>query len=85
MTTSILRAVPDAWQAGSSSCDVWSDPPGQVWANVAHGVDELLVPIEGQIELEMDGLTLRAVVAHEVLIPLMWSTPCATRVAPRES
>jgi quercetin dioxygenase-like cupin family protein len=64
-----LRAVAAAWHARGFSCDVWSDPPGQVWADFVHGVDELIMPIEGKIELEIQGRVSRPAEGEEVLIP----------------
>jgi mannose-6-phosphate isomerase-like protein (cupin superfamily) len=61
--------VPEDWRARGYSCDVWTDPPGQVWADFVHDVDELVMPLEGALELTMQGRTLRPAVGEEVLIP----------------
>lgn len=68
-------AVPDrqtlaaAWGARGFSCDVWTDPPGQVWKDFVHATDELVMPIAGEIELEFGGSTHRPRPGEEVLIP----------------
>ena len=62
-------AVRRNWAARGFSCDLWVDPPGQVWADFVHAVDELVMPIEGAIELEFGGRTFRPAVGEEVLIP----------------
>ena len=49
------NAVRKNWYSRGFSCDIWIDPPGKVWANFVHGTDELLMLIDGEIELEMDG------------------------------
>ena len=64
-----LGQVPDDWHARGFSCDIWTDPPGQVWADFVHSVDELVMPIEGEVEIEMQGRRLRPAVGEEVFIP----------------
>jgi len=57
------------WRSRGFSCDIWTDPPGQVWADFVHASDELLMLIDGEIELRFGGETFRPRVAEEVLIP----------------
>ena len=57
------------WRARGFSCDVWTDPPGQVWADFVHATDELVMLIDGEIELHFSGQVIRPRVAEEVLIP----------------
>jgi mannose-6-phosphate isomerase-like protein (cupin superfamily) len=57
------------WQARGFSCGLWVDPPGQVWENYVHSTDELLMIMEGALELEMQGKTLRPAIGEEILIP----------------
>ena len=64
-----LDRVPKDWRGRGYSCDIWTDPPGQVWADFVHSVDELVMPIEGEIELEIQGRTLHPAVGEEVFIP----------------
>jgi quercetin dioxygenase-like cupin family protein len=58
-----------AWSARGFTCDVWTDPPGQVWSGFVHATDELVMPLEGEIELEFGGRTLRPQPGEEVFIP----------------
>jgi len=44
-------------------------PPGQEWRDLVHTVDELVMLIEGELELSFQGKTLRPSVGEEVLIP----------------
>jgi cupin 2 domain-containing protein len=37
------------------SFDTYRDPPGQIWADFIHGVDEFVVVAEGRIEIEVAG------------------------------
>ena len=57
------------WAARGFSCDIWSDPPGQVWADFVHATDELVMLIDGLIELRFAGRVLRPAAGEEVLIP----------------
>ena len=56
------------WNSRGFSCDIWIDPPGKVWANFIHRSDELLMLIDGEIELEMDGKILHPEIGEELLI-----------------
>ena len=69
MIVTDLDQVPKDWHARGFSCDIWTDPPGQVWADFVHSVDELVMPIEGEVEIEMQGRKLRPAVGEEVFIP----------------
>lgn len=57
------------WRARGFSCDIRSDPPGQVWADFVHPTDELVMLIDGEIELRFSGQVLRPAVGQEILIP----------------
>lgn len=57
------------WQARGYSCEYWIDPPDQTWTDFVHDVDELVVLLEGEIELSFDGRTIRPAIGEEVLIP----------------
>jgi quercetin dioxygenase-like cupin family protein len=63
-----MIARPD-WQARGFSCELWVDPPGQVWEDFVHDVDELVMLADGAIELEFGGRTFRPAPGEEVLIP----------------
>ncbi len=55
------------WQARGFSCDLWVDPPGQVWEDYVHETDELVIPVEGRLEFEFGTSDPRADI--EVTIP----------------
>jgi uncharacterized cupin superfamily protein len=57
------------WAARGFSCDIWTDPPGQVWADFVHATDELVMLIDGDIELRFSGRVLRPRAGEEILIP----------------
>ncbi|MCX8072711.1 MAG: cupin domain-containing protein [Candidatus Binatia bacterium] len=69
-TTSVdIEQVRRRWAERGFSCDVWIDAPGQEWRDFLHATEELVMPIEGQIELEFGGQTFRPQVGEEILIP----------------
>ena len=48
-----IEQVCREWKARGFSCDIWSDPPGQIWANFIHATDELVMLLEGEFELHL--------------------------------
>ena len=61
--------VENEWRVRGFSCGLWVDPPGQVWEDYVHATDELLMVLEGELELEMPGRTFRPKNGEEVFIP----------------
>jgi mannose-6-phosphate isomerase-like protein (cupin superfamily) len=61
--------VAEQWKARGFSCDVWTDHPGQEWDNFVHDKDELLMVLEGELELVIDGQPRKPLIGEEVLIP----------------
>lgn len=57
------------WEQRGFSFGVWTDPPGQVWADFVHATDELVMLESGEIELSFGGRTLRPRPGEEILIP----------------
>jgi mannose-6-phosphate isomerase-like protein (cupin superfamily) len=62
-------AVEHDWRARGFSFGIWTDPPGRVWENYTHATDELFMVMDGEVELEMQGRTLRPAAGDEMLIP----------------
>ena len=46
-----------AWRTCGFSCGLWVDPPEKVWEDYVHSTDELLMVLEGELELEMRDMT----------------------------
>ena len=69
MSTTELEEIKRNWSERGFSCDIWVDSPGQEWKDFVHPVDELVMLIEGEIELEFQGKTLRPTIGEEILIP----------------
>jgi quercetin dioxygenase-like cupin family protein len=64
-----IETVRKDWRQRGFSCDIWVDPPGQCWEDFVHSGDELLMLIEGELEMEMDGRCWSLEVGEEVFIP----------------
>ena len=62
-------AIRDDWYGRGFSCDIWIDPPGKIWTDFVHDTDELLMLIDEEIELEMDGNIFQPKIGDEILIP----------------
>ncbi len=62
-------AVARNWRERGFSCGLWIDPPGQVWADYVHDVDELVMVVEGDVEFEVEGKVHRLRPGEELLIP----------------
>lgn len=67
-TVDHVKAKKD-WAARGFSCDIWVDPPGQVWENFVHDNDELVMLLEGEEEFEMNGKKYHPKIGEELLIP----------------
>ena len=57
------------WNSRGYSFGVFKDPPGRVWADFVHKVDELVVLAEGELEVEIEGKEQRPQIGEEVFIP----------------
>ena len=57
------------WDSRGFSCEVWTDPPGQIWEDYVHDVDELLMVIEGKLRFELNGKSQELLPGKEVFIP----------------
>jgi mannose-6-phosphate isomerase-like protein (cupin superfamily) len=63
------EAVRAAWAHRGFSCELWIDPPDQVWHDFQHDVDELVLLLEGECQIEMGGRIVRLQGGDELLIP----------------
>ncbi len=62
-------AVERSWRERGVSCELWVDPPGQVWADYVHDVDEVMMVVEGDVEFEIEGKIHRPLRGEELFIP----------------
>ena len=61
--------VKSEWEKRGFSCGIWIDPPGQIWVDFVHDTDELVMLLEGEIEISFLGTTLHPKIGEEILIP----------------
>lgn len=69
MSTVDEAKVKILWAARGFSCDLWVDPPGRVWNDFVHDVDELVMLVEGEEEFELNGQRYPLRIGEEFLIP----------------
>ena len=68
-TKTDLDSMRADWAARGYSCDLWIDPPGQIWHDFEHDVDELVMLLEGTAQIDMDGRTVTLRANDELVIP----------------
>ena len=68
MTGETQKRVERGWEARGVTCDLWIDPPNQSCEDFVHPVDELLMLLQGKLELEMQGRKFCSEV-EELFIP----------------
>lgn len=62
-------AVRADWQSRGYTCELWIDPPDQVWRDFEHDVDEVVLLLEGSAQIELAGKTIRLQPGDELMIP----------------
>ena len=68
-TTIDIQKVEKGWKSRGFEGGLWIDPPGQVWKDYIHGVDELVMLVQGEVEIDMEGATHTLEIGKELLIP----------------
>jgi DNA-directed RNA polymerase specialized sigma24 family protein/quercetin dioxygenase-like cupin family protein len=63
------RRIASAWRVRGFSCELMSDPPGTAWEDVVHDHDEIILVLDGELEIEIDGTTRVLRPGEELLIP----------------
>ena len=62
-------AVRADWRSRGYTCELWIDPPDQVWRDFEHDVDEVVLLLEGSAQIELAGKTIRLQPGDELMIP----------------
>ena len=62
-------AVAADWSARGYSCGLFVDPPGQMWNDFVHDVNELVMVAEGRLEMSVGDQSFVAEEGDEVFIP----------------
>lgn len=61
--------VDSNWYNRGFTCNKRCDPPGQIWADYAHDADELIMVVDGAIDVDMKGETHHLEPGQELLVP----------------
>ena len=64
-----LEEIMRDWRERGFSADIWVDAPGARWEGYVHDVDELVCPIDGDMEFEIEGVVYTLSPGDECLIP----------------
>lgn len=62
-------AVAEDWRRRGYSCGLFVDPPGREWNGFVHGTNELVMVVEGRLELEIEGERALLEPGEEAFIP----------------
>jgi quercetin dioxygenase-like cupin family protein len=57
------------WASRGFSCDLWTDPRGQRWADFTHATDEVVIVLDGEMEFQVEGEVHQPQPGEEVFIP----------------
>ena len=57
------------WSTLGFSCEIWIDPPDQVWPDFEYDVDKMALLLEGTTQIEMHGKEVRMQAGDELMIP----------------
>lgn len=60
--------VANDWHARGFSCGMWIDHAGREWSYDAQETDELFMLMSGELELEMQGQSIRPSIGEEIRI-----------------
>ena len=63
------EAVAADWRARGYSCKQFVDPPGQQWLDFTHATNELVVVVEGRLEMVVGGERVEMGPGDEIFIP----------------
>ena len=66
-----IKKVKKNWLARGYNCDVWTDSPEQTWEDFTHRVEELFMVLEGDVEIEIEGVVRHPSPGKEIFIPAL--------------
>jgi quercetin dioxygenase-like cupin family protein len=64
-----IQKIEREWNSRGFGGGLWIDPPGQVWKDYVHKTDELVMLIDGEMEIEVEGAAILLRIGEELLIP----------------
>lgn len=69
MADASLLITKEDWRKRGFTCGIWDDPPGQVWIDFQYDNDELIMLLDGEMELIIDGKVYYPKLYEEFFIP----------------
>ena len=75
------EAIRANWASQGFSCEVWIEPPDHVCHDFQHDVDLMILLLEGEIQVELPGRTIRLSIGDELIIPAHTRHTVRNRVA----
>lgn len=63
------QQIASLWAVRGFSCQLWTDPPRERWEDFIHATDELVLVLEGEMEVEIAGQVKHPKIGEELLIP----------------
>lgn len=63
------QRVAAAWRERGYTTEIMADPPGRAWNDVVHDHDEILLVLEGELELRVGDTLRRVPPGVEVMVP----------------
>lgn len=63
------QRIAAAWRERGYTSELMADPPGRAWTDVVHGHDELLVVLEGELEIRIGDALRRVPPGVEIHVP----------------
>jgi len=63
------KQIKKQWSKKGFSCGLWVDPPGKEWLDYVHDTDELIMVVEGKLEITIGGETSVPEIGEEIFIP----------------
>jgi hypothetical protein len=65
-----MELVAYDWRARGFTCDLWTDPPSQLWSGLTSQTDGVFMLVSGEVVIELDGQLVRPVAGQEVFLQL---------------
>ena len=61
--------VAEDWRERGYSCRMWTAFPGQAWNDYAYDVDTLIMLLDGDVEIEVEGQRITPEPGAEIPVP----------------
>lgn len=64
-----IAEIAKNWKRRGFRCEIHTAPCGKCWANRAHEDDELIMALDGDVEVDLRGETVHLKPGEELLVP----------------